>query len=57
MKAKNIKWYTYDYEVNGLPTEVELPDELTNEKIDYDGIDEYLYNNFHFIKFGYDLVK
>lgn len=56
MKAINIKWYTHDYEVKDLPTEVELPKELTDKKIDYDGIDDYLYNNFHFINFGYEVV-
>ena len=58
MKAVNINWYTWDNEdiLQRLPKEVELPKELTDEKIDYDEIDKYLYNNFHFINFGYDIV-
>ena len=56
MKAVNIKWYTFDFEVQGLPTEVELPKKLTEGRVDDTKIDKYLYNTFHFITFGYDLV-
>lgn len=60
MKAVNIKWDTDgDKELlSSLPTEVELPYELTGdseEDIDYDGIDDYLSDEVGFCHFGYEL--
>lgn len=57
MKAKNIKWDTDgDMEVfNELPAEIELPNELTDGEVDYDGIEDYLSNETGFCHFGYEL--
>ena len=40
---------------NALPTEIELPNELTDGEIDYDGIEDFLSNETDFCHFGYDL--
>ena len=57
MKATNIQWDTDgDMEAfNALPTEIELPNELTDGEIDYDGIEDFLSNETDFCHFGYDL--
>ena len=57
MKAVNIKWETDgDKDVlSELPTEIELPNELTDGEIDYDGIDDYLSDKTGFCHFGYEL--
>ena len=56
-KAVNIKWDT-DGDVtvfNELPTEIELPNELTDGEIDYERINDYLSNATGFCHFGYEL--
>ena len=55
MKATCIKWVTDEEEVNNLPQEIELPVELTNEEIDYEGIDDYLSDMTGFLHEGYVL--
>jgi hypothetical protein len=57
MKATCIDWDTDgDEEVlKELPTEIELPNELTDGEIDYDGIEDYLSNKTGFCHFGYVL--
>lgn len=57
MKATNIQWDTDgDKDVfDELPTEIELPNELTENEIDYDGIEDYLSNQTGFCHFGYEL--
>mgnify|MGYP003400582592 CR=1 FL=1 len=58
MKAVDIKWDTDgDKEVfDELPTEIEIPNELTDDEIDYEGIEDYLSNVTGFCHEGYDLV-
>ena len=57
MKATCIKWDTDgDREVRkSLPKDIELPNELTDGDVDYDGIDNYLSNEIGFCHFGYIL--
>lgn len=57
MKATCIKWDTdKDMKVlNELPTEIEIPNELTDGEIDYEGIEDYLSNKTGFCHFGYVL--
>lgn len=57
MKATYIKWDTDgDRELRkSLPKEIELPNELTDGEVDYDGIDDYLSNETGFCHFGYIL--
>lgn len=57
MKATCIKWDTNgDKKVlKELPTEIELPNELTDGEIDYDGIEDYLSNETGFFHSGYIL--
>ena len=60
MKVTNIKW-----DINGdksllkeLPTEIELPNEIAIDEygdIDFEEIDEYLYNETGFYSEGYKL--
>ena len=54
MKATCIKWDA-DGNEELLPTEIDLPDELTNGEIDYDGIEDYLSNKTGFCHYGYVL--
>lgn len=58
MKATNIEWDTdgMNPKILGLPDEIELPEELTEGKIDYDGIDDYLSNVTGFCHYGYVLA-
>lgn len=52
MKATNIKW-DVDYDDNGmLPTEIEIPEGMTDE----DEITDYLSDVTGFCHEGYDLV-
>lgn len=57
MKAVDIQWDTDGMHphVLGLPSEIELPNELTEGEIDYDGIEDYLSNVTGFCHSGYDL--
>ena len=57
MKATCIEWdIDGDMEVlDELPTEIELPNELTDGEVDYDGIDDYLSDVTGFCHFGYVL--
>ena len=51
-KVTNITWET-DGEVVDLPTEVELPDDYYEG--DYDGIDNYLSNEYGFLVTNYSV--
>lgn len=55
MKATCIKWDTDGDEeiLSELPTEMDLPAELTDGEIDYDGIEDFLSNETGFCVFGY----
>ena len=57
MKATCIKWDTDgDRELRtSIPKDIELPNELTDGEVDYDGIDNYLSNEIGFCHFGYIL--
>ena len=57
MVARDIKWDIDGYDPNDLdlPTEIEIPKELTNGEIDYEGIEDYLSNQTGFCHFGYVL--
>ena len=59
MKATKIQWDTDgDKELlKELPTEMELPKELIDDEIDYEGIEDYLSNQTGFFLFGYVLEK
>lgn len=68
MKATNIKWDVTDGTenmtqdqineiLNTLPTEIDIPNELTDGEIDYDSIDDYLSNQTGFCHTGYVLIK
>lgn len=53
MKAINIKWDT-DSDINllaALPTEIEIPDGMTDE----DEISDYISGETGFCQFGFDL--
>ena len=57
MKATCIEWDTDgDKELlKELPTEMELPEELTDGEIDYEGIEDFLSNETGFCLCGYVL--
>ena len=55
MRAVNIQWDTDGQTDLNLPDEIELPDELTNGEIDYEGIEDYISDQTGFCHFGYDL--
>lgn len=59
MKATNIQWDTDGRNPHtlGLPDEIELPEELTEGEIDYDGIEDYLSNVTGFCHYGYELEE
>lgn len=70
MKAINIKWDVTDgaedmtkKEMNEilstLPTEVEIPDHLIVDDIDdlYDGVSDWLSDEYGFCHFGFDLTE
>lgn len=57
MKATNIQWDVDSMlEKTMLPKEMELPNELTDGEIDYEGIADYLSNVTGFCHFGYVLA-
>lgn len=54
MKAVNIMWdVDYDEDMNYLPTEVELPKEMTDEE----EIADYLSDTYGFCHEGFNLIK
>lgn len=70
MKAVNIKWDVTDGAENitkeemdeilsTLPTEVEIPDHLIVDDIDdlYDGVSDWLSDEYGFCHFGFDLTE
>lgn len=70
MKAVNIKWditdgvadmtkEEMDEVLSTLPTEVEIPDHLIVGDIDdlYDGVSDWLSDEYGFCHFGFDLTE
>ena len=70
MKATNIKWDVtdgaedmtkeeMDEVLSTLPTEVEIPDYLIVDDIDdlYDGVSDWLSDEYGFCHFGFDLTE
>ena len=52
MIATNIKWDLEGYEETILPTEIELPDDMTDE----DEISDYITDETGFCHYGFELV-
>ena len=53
MRAVNIKWDQEDYDIIILPTELDIPDGMTDE----DEISEYLCNVTGYCHKGFDLER
>ena len=54
MKAINIMWDAdFDEELEGLPTEIEIPDDITDE----DGISDYITDKTGFCHKGFKLIE
>ena len=63
MKAVNIKWDVDELEdLDNLPTEVEIPDNLIDNNEDFDqdyyysDISDWLSDEYGFCHFGFELV-
>ena len=53
MKATNIKWdVDYKYQLEDLPTEIEIPNGMTDE----DEISDYISDEVGFCHYGFELV-
>ena len=53
MKAINIEWdVDYKYQLEDLPTEIEIPNEMTDE----DEISDYISDETGFCHYGFELV-
>ena len=53
MKAINIKWDAdYKYQLEDLPTEIEIPNGMTDE----DEISDYISDEVGFCHYGFELI-
>ncbi len=58
MKAVNIKWdVDFKEDLESLPLEIEIPDELANNYEDEDEISDYITDVTGFCHFGFDIVE
>lgn len=59
MKAINIRWdideEDFDEELDALPEEIEIPDDLVQQE-DEDAISDYITDQTGFCHLGFDLV-
>lgn len=52
MRAVSINWDTDGERITGLPTEVDIPEEITDE----DDVADYLSDTFGYCVFGFGII-